>query len=139
MAKKIGIDRFRIQRTRRLDPKLDIKSYDNPEWFKKINVEYENALSPFCYTGDMHYITAFGDYYPCCWFEGRYNGSRWKPLNIKNNTVQSFEKHFKNFTHELEDFETCPDVCKKFCRKIKNNGKDMQVPNSQLNRSIIDL
>tara|TARA_B110000459_G_C16307466_1_gene357698 strand:- start:9 stop:662 length:654 start_codon:yes stop_codon:yes gene_type:complete len=139
LAKKIGIDKFRIQRTRRLNPKLDIKAYDNPEWFKKIEIEYEDALSPFCYTGDMHYITAFGDYYPCCWFEGRYNDPRWTPINIKNNTISSFEKHFKNFTNELEDFKTCPDVCKKFCKKVKNNDKDMQIPNTQLNRSIIKL
>lgn len=139
LAKKIGIDKFRIQRTRRLNPKLDIKAYDNPEWFKKIEIEYEDALSPFCYTGDMHYITAFGDYYPCCWSEGRYKDPRWTPINIKNNTISSFEKHFKNFTNELEDFKTCPDVCKKFCKKVKNNDKDMQLPNTQLNRSIIKL
>ena len=29
--------------------------------------------------------------------------------------------------------------CKQFCKKIKNNNKDMITPNTQLNRSIIKL
>jgi hypothetical protein len=33
----------------------------------------------------------------------------------------------------------CPSVCNEFCKKIKNNDKDMIAPNTQLNRSIIKL
>jgi MoaA/NifB/PqqE/SkfB family radical SAM enzyme len=138
LAKKIGINAFRIQRTRELDPKLNIKEYDNPEWFQNIKVEYEEALSPFCHTGDMHYIDAFGDYYPCCWWADHGPNTRWSPINIKDNNTENFKKYFANFTLEnLSDYDTCPSVCKLFCKKIKNNDKDMITPNTQLNRSII--
>ena len=130
---------FRIQRTRRLDPKLNIKAYDNPEWFTNIKVEYEEALSPFCHTGDMHYIDAFGDYYPCCWWADLETDTRWTPINIKDNTTENFKRHFMNFNQHLLEYNMCPSVCNEFCKKIKNNDKDMIAPNTQLNRSIIKL
>jgi hypothetical protein len=139
IAKKIGINAFRIQRTRRLDPKLNIKAYDNPEWFTNIKVEYEEALSPFCHTGDMHYIDAFGDYYPCCWWADLETDTRWTPINIKDNTTENFKRHFMNFNQHLLEYNMCPSVCNEFCKKIKNNDKDMIAPNTQLNRSIIKL
>jgi|TARA_R110000850_G_scaffold238445_1_gene363068 hypothetical protein len=139
IAKKIGINAFRIQRTRSLDPKLNIKAYDNPEWFTNIKVEYEEALSPFCHTGDMHYIDAFGDYYPCCWWADLETDTRWTPINIKDNTTENFKRHFMNFNQHLLEYNMCPSVCNEFCKKIKNNDKDMIAPNTQLNRSIIKL
>ena len=138
LAKKIGIDKFRIQRTRFLDPKLTIiKSYDNPEWFTNTKVEYEEALSPFCKTGDMHYIDAFGNYYPCCWWaDNNKEEGFWSPINIKDNSIINFENYFNSFNNYLTDYNTCPSVCKQYCKKIKNNDKDMITPNTQLNRSV---
>lgn len=137
IAKDIGIDIFRIQKTRKLDPSLDIKEYINTDWFKNTDIEYEDSLSPFCYTGDMHYIDAFGNYYPCCWWADTNNEKDfWNTINIKDNTIDTFKKHFNTFTKHLGHYQTCPSVCKKFCRKVKNNDLDMIVPNSQLNRSV---
>ena len=102
-------------------------------------MEHEDALSPFCYTGDMHYINAFGDYYPCCWWADHDTDTRWLPINIKGNTIENFKKHFIDFTQHLSDYNTCPSVCKQFCKKIKNNDNDMIAPNTQLNRSVIKL
>jgi MoaA/NifB/PqqE/SkfB family radical SAM enzyme len=137
LSKKLGIDVFRIQKTRELDENLSIKEYTNENWFKNINVEYEDTITPFCKTGDMHYIDAFGNYYPCCWWadNNRQDGF-WNTLNIHNNNMDIFENRFNNFTDKLESFDTCPTVCKQFCRTIKNNKLDMQVPNTQINRSI---
>lgn len=139
IAKNIGIDIFRIQRTRKLSSKLDIKSYDNPEWFKKTKMEHEDALSPFCYTGDMHYINAFGEYYPCCWWADTLKDNQWSPINISNSNIDNFKTHFIDFTQHLSDYDTCPSVCQKYCKKVKSNEQDMIAPNTQLNRSIIKL
>ena len=137
LSRKIGIDIFRIQKTRRLDDNLTIKEYTNDEWFKNINVEYADSISPFCNTGDMHYIDAFGNYYPCCWWaDNNKEKGYWTPINISNNDTKSFEKYFSKFNNHLKDYKKCPAVCKQFCRTIKNNKLDMQVPNTQINRSV---
>jgi MoaA/NifB/PqqE/SkfB family radical SAM enzyme len=136
LADKLGIDIFRIQKSRKLDENLTIKEYNNTEWFNKLEIEYENKLSPFCQTGDLHYITAFGDYYPCCWWaDNNTQANFWQPVNIKNNNIQQCKDQFITFTNQLKNYDTCPNVCKKYCRKVKSNKLDMMVPNTQLNRT----
>lgn len=140
LASKIGIDFFRIQKTRKLDPLLDIKEYHNDEWFKYKTIEYEDKISPFCFTGDMHYIDAFGNYYPCCWWaDTNRQKNYWEPINIKNNSVESFKNNFLKFAKCLNSYDRAPMVCKNFCRTIKNNNSDMITPNTQLNRNIKKL
>ena len=98
---------------------------------------FEESLSPFCETGDMHYIDAFGNYYPCCWWaDNNKEQGFWTPVNIKGNDITNFENYFNSFNNYLTDYKKCPSVCKKFCRTIKNNKLDMQVPNTQINRSV---
>lgn len=139
IANKIGINKFRIQKTRPLDTNI-VKEYHNPDWFTYVKPAYEDSLVPFCLTGDMHYIDAHGDYYPCCWWEGQNkNSKQYSPLNIANNTIADFYKHFVGTKSLFADYETAPCVCKKFCRKIKNNNKEKLAVNTQLNRKVINL
>lgn len=138
IAKKIGIDIFRIQKTRKLDPALAIKEYLNADWFKNLNVEYENELSPFCFTGDLHYIDAFGNYYPCCWWaDTNKEENFWNTINIKNRSISDLKDYFNQFTQHLENYNTCPKVCKKYCSKIKDNN-NLEIPNTQINRTIFN-
>ena len=140
IAKDIGIDKFRIQKTRPLFPWHGVKEYHNPALFNYDEPEYSNELVPFCLTGDMHYIDANGDYYPCCWWEGNNKKSKqYSPLNIANNTIEEFYKHFNNTTKIFDNFETAPCVCKTYCRKIKNNNKENVTVNTQLHRTVIQL
>jgi len=137
IANSIGIDIFRIQRTRKLPDDSIIKEYTNDKWFKNLNTNYEDSLSPFCKTGDMHYIDAFGNYYPCCWWaDNNKEEGFWSPINIKDNSIINFENYFNSFNNYLTDYKKCPSVCKTFCRKIKDNKLNMQVPNTQINRSV---
>jgi len=43
---------------------------------------------------------------------------------------------FNHIGWHIELTRRCPNVCKRFCRTIKNNKLDMQVPNTQINRSV---
>jgi len=137
LSKKVGIDIFRIQKTRKLPDDSVVKEYTNDKWFANLETIYEDSLSPFCETGDMHYIDAFGKYYPCCWWaDNNKEQGFWTPINIKDNDITNFENYFNSFNNYLTDYKKCPSVCKKFCRTIKNNKLDMQVPNTQINRSV---
>lgn len=140
IAKNIGINTFRIQKTRSLSPNISVKEYNNPKWFEYNNIEYSDEIVPFCFTGDMHYIDAHGDYYPCCWWEGHNkNSKQYSTINIKNNTLESFKENFLPLSSVISKYNTAPSVCKKFCRKIKNNTNEMKAVNTQLNRKIKKL
>lgn len=134
ISKKIGIDSFRIQKTRKLH-NTDIKEYHSDEYFQK-PVEYIDDLNPFCFTGDMHYITAEGNYYPCCWWaDQNKENNLWNPVNIKDYSITQTETLFKDFAlQRLQTFQNAPVVCKNFCKKTK---LDTTTPNTQHYRKII--
>lgn len=141
LSKKLGIDFFNIQKTRKLDDKKNangfLKEYQIDDYFKYKN-EYEDYLVPFCHTGDLHYINAEGYYSPCCWWPN-FNRQEWDNFHISNYNMNEIKEKFYKFSREkLEnDFSLAPTPCKMACRKVKNNNNDFKIPNSQINRKIL--
>lgn len=138
LSDSLGIDEFRIQKSRKMDESINVKQYHSDEWFKHETLNYEDSISPFCFTGDMHYIDSFGDYYPCCWWaDTNSEDNFWTPVNIKDNDVFICKNKFDEFSKSLNDYKCSPKVCKTFCRKVSDNELDLVTPNTQLNRVII--
>lgn len=147
-SKKIGIDRFRIQKTRPLneDTNLNglIKEKQIDEHFK-YSTEYLEELYPFCQTMDMHFITAEGNYRPCCWwqdFKEDYVNEHgmWQDIHIRDLNQSTALQHFIKFynKHLTTDYKCAPESCKLQCSVVKGNNQLGSVPNTQLNRNIIN-
>lgn len=138
LSEKVGIDIFKIQKTRPLNniPNIPehIKEYHMEEYFEK--QKFENIIVPWCYSGDMHYIDADGFYAPCCWFG---NEKTFWNHNIKNYSIENLYNEFVNFSkkHLENGFDNAPKACKNFCKKIVNNKLEYIAPNTQVNRRII--
>lgn len=141
LSKRLGINFFKIKKSyyipkdRSLNGK--IKPYLNKDLFPNYKKTYVDEIQPFCKTGDMHYINAKGNYYPCCWVEQ--NLKPIKTLNIKNKTLADLKKHYLEFSSCLINYDTSPKTCKKSCRKLDNNESQMKIPNNQMDRKIIKL
>lgn len=141
LSKKIGMNAFKIKKSHNISDERSqngkIKPYLSKELFpeyKKITVK---EIEPFCKTGDMHYINAKGNYYPCCWIEQKNRPI--STINIKNKSLNELQDHYNNFSICLSDYKTAPSTCKQHCCKLKNNQNAMKIPNRQLSRTIIEI
>lgn len=134
LSKKLGMDSFRIQKSRIFDHPT-IRQHHDSRYFRD-EVEFLDGLDPFCLTGDMHYITAGGEYFPCCWWaDQNMQEGLWDPPIIYQHTINEIKAFFLDFTEKnLKDHWLAPDVCQRFCRK-KCEGT--AVPNTQLYRKIM--
>lgn len=134
LSRKLGMDSFRIQKSRRFAHN-HIKPYHDDRYFQP-DVEFSDDIDPFCLSGDMHYITAGGDYYPCCWWADQNKQvGLWEPMNISNYTMGDLKTAFRKFAScYLQSYDGAPTVCKDFCKKKMTNAG---VPNTQLYRTIL--
>ena len=148
LARKIGFDTFRVQKSRPLEGiaelKGNLKEYWSEEYGAPMENEYIEKLDPFCLTGDMHYINAHGDYFPCCWWSGMYDemsspNSIWSPLNISQHSAIEAYRQYKLFSQHLSAFKESPEVCKMYCRKRAQKTKNHKTPNTQQQRVIYQL
>ena len=110
-----------------------INPYNKTDLFPNNNTETINEISPFCSTGDMHYIDAWGNYWPCCWIDQE-KASGYNTINIRDRTLEDLRIHYNSFSSCLQSWNTAPSSCKKFCAKILENSNELKVPNSQLGR-----
>jgi MoaA/NifB/PqqE/SkfB family radical SAM enzyme len=148
LSQKLGIDSFRIQQSRSLDEKTNLNGKIK-EVIISVDSETEDTgqktksqLIPFCRTLDLHYINSLGEYFPCCWWPGYYeernlSNERWKPLKIKDMTINQAYQRFNKFSSMLEDGSDSPDVCKINCTKCDDNSDPLKSPNSQINRQFL--
>lgn len=137
LSKKLGINMFRIKKSypipedRTLNGKIN--PYNKTDLFPNNNTETINEISPFCSTGDMHYIDAWGNYWPCCWIDQE-KASGYNTINIRDRTLEDLRIHYNSFSSCLQSWNTAPSSCKKFCAKILKNSNELKVPNSQVGR-----
>ncbi len=144
LSKKLGIDSFRLQKTRPLNSRMNkngfLKEFNGTYFDAEKNKKPLKELAPFCKTLDMHYINAEGTYFPCCWWPSHYKDEKqefWEDTNIANLDLDGAYSHFKKFTQCLNDFDKAPEVCKNFCTKLEENTEELLTPNSQLNRKFL--
>lgn len=138
LSKKIGFDEFQIQRSRLIDPDSNIKPYYGSDIFYKPISLSNHQLDPYCFSGDMHYIDAFGMYYPCCWWPDVSPISHgWTPIDISTNTFSDLNAHFGCFKDSIVwEPKTCPSCCAKMCKMQTDNYENL-MSNTQLGRIVI--
>tara|TARA_B100000214_G_C23947696_1_gene618791 strand:+ start:400 stop:1422 length:1023 start_codon:yes stop_codon:yes gene_type:complete len=155
LAEKIGVDVFQIKQARQGDylknnnlerVQLDKYFHHDEKWFNPIS---EEILEPNCHTGDMHHITAYGNYRPCVNFvHADQNIKSWpheigKHLpnyNIRDYSFEEMNELFFKFSKDnlQNGIENAPNLCQVFCKKIETktiNGS----PNCAINRTRIQL
>lgn len=141
LAKNIGFDVFRIQKSRPLFEEMTLNGtlqpYWESTWDEEPAVYLQNELDPFCMTGDMHYINAHGQYSPCCWLPSA-NSTKQStspdPLNISSSDIHDFHQYFNIFKKQLETFSSAPSTCQSYCRKKVATHTHCKTPNSQWHR-----
>jgi hypothetical protein len=144
LAKDLGFNAFRLQRTRELLPEINDGGKLRDWWPKPLDAEtpvtFLEELQPFCAKGDIHYVSALGEYFPCCWWSGLYDEpgqphSAWPTFSIRGKTSAQARDHFLKFSQNLAlDFEKVPSACKTFCKK--RSGITGDRPNTQIHRQI---
>ncbi len=144
LSKKLGIDSFRLQKTRPLTNRTNkdgfLKEFKG-SYFDPIETKRKlNELAPFCKTLDMHYIDANGTYFPCCWWSSYFSQKKnklWKEENIRDLNLQKVLSRFESFSKCLTDYQKAPEVCRDFCTRLEGNQEELLTPNSQLNRKFL--
>ncbi len=144
LSKKLGIDSFRLQKTRPLTELTNkggfLKEFDGNYFNSDEKKKPLDELAPFCKTLDMHYVDATGAYFPCCWWPSHYKdegNEAWEEKRIQSFNLEEAYSHFKKFTQCLSDYEKAPEVCRTFCSKFAENTEELLTPNSQLNRKYL--
>ncbi len=148
LAKKLGIDSFRIQQSRSLDKITSlggkIKEVKFNEFDPHITSDEvsKKIIIPFCKTLDLHYIDANGHYYPCCWWSGHYeennkHNDNWDSPHISEMNIDQAYFLFNKFTQVFDDADQAPSVCQKNCSKTHANLSPLKTPNSQVNRKFL--
>jgi MoaA/NifB/PqqE/SkfB family radical SAM enzyme len=155
LAEKVGIDVFQIKQARQGDylknnnlerVQLDEYFRHDEKWFNAIEKE---TLEPNCHTGDMHHITAYGNYRPCINFVHADQNMKSYPheigkhlpnYNIRDYSLEQINELFLKFSDEnlVSGIEKAPNMCQMFCKKIHTktiNGS----PNCAINRTRVKL
>lgn len=137
LSKKLGFDEFQIQRSRKFSNNT-ISPYYGADIFDNEVALDQFELDPYCFSGDIHYINAAGDYYPCCWWPDTNSESGWwEPINIASNSAEQCNDHFNKFKKSIVwEHGACPKVCSHFCKKQSKNYIPL-MPNTQLGRKVI--
>jgi MoaA/NifB/PqqE/SkfB family radical SAM enzyme len=131
LSERIGIKKFLIDPSDRWESPTDIlmpnTKFENTRHEAIIEWKYNNAknqnITPKCFQGDQHFITASGYYTPCCYsFDHRfyYKSKFYKNKNhydISNKTLTQILQHEKEFFDNLEF--TKPEFCTFNCPTLK--------------------
>lgn len=137
LAKKIGFDAIHFQKSKKIFENESLNGFLKEFWDEEsLDIIPNQELSPFCMTGDMHYINALGEYYPCCWTANRIYQNSFKPIPINNNSYEELLSEYNSYAQNKLSWYSCSEVCREKCTKISNK-LDEDAPNTRQNRRLI--
>jgi MoaA/NifB/PqqE/SkfB family radical SAM enzyme len=133
LSQQIGIKNFIISPSDRwdsvTDPFMPSQSIEGPRHKNIIQWKYKNKknqdITPKCFQGNQHFITADGYYTPCCFsndFRFYYKTKFYKnhdQYDINNNSLSEILYREQTFFDQLTT--TKPEFCTFNCATVKNN------------------
>jgi hypothetical protein len=133
LSEKIGIKNFMIDPSDRwdtdYDPLMPSQAYEGPRHKNIIQWKYKNDkkqdITPKCFRGDQHFITADGFYAPCCfsydfrfYYKTKFYKNRFH-YDINKNSFNEILNREQEFFDQLTTSK--PEFCTFNCATVKTN------------------